>query len=170
MDTERSDRKAAAFLSGGNAGERRTRTYERRFGFPPGTVFPQLCPSRELDWIPGWDCDLIHTSTGYAEDDCVFRTPATNELGAGIWVFTRFEPDRLVEVVRVGGSTVQHLRITLVDHHDGTCTGIWDMKLTAVNEAGNEIVASLPDHDPGFERVLDGLEHFLRTGRMPQPA
>jgi hypothetical protein len=170
MDTERSDRKAASFLRGGKVRESKTQTYERRFSFPPEIVFPQLCPSRELDWIPGWDCDLVHTSTGYAEDGCVFSTPATNALGDGIWVFTHYQPDQLVEVVRVGGSTVTHLRITLVDHHDGACTGIWNLRITALNGDGNEVVASRPDHEPGFEKMLDGLEHFLRTGRMLRSA
>ena len=40
----------------------------------PDRVFPLLCPVREYEWIPGWECDVLHSVSGVAEEDCVFRT------------------------------------------------------------------------------------------------
>ena len=167
MNTERSKTKATEFLKQGKKLKRKTQTYEKTFVFPPEKVFLQFCPSREIDWIPGWDCDLVYTSTGYMENDCIFTTPATNPLGPGLWIVSRYEPNRKLALVRIiGESVVLHFRISLKDNHDGTSTGVWTLTFTALNESGNDIVESIPDHYPEFERVIDGLEHFLQTGEM----
>lgn len=140
---------------------------ERRFSFPPATVFAQLCPSRELDWIDGWDCDLVYTSTGYVERDCIFTTPEANSLGAGLWIVTGYEPDERLEVVTVtGDALVEHLTITLSGNEDGTCTGVWNMTFTALNDSGNGMIDSISSDAPELTRALDGLEHFLQTGNM----
>jgi hypothetical protein len=63
-------------------------------------------------------------------------------------------------------SVVIHFRINLIDNNDGTSTGVWNLKFTALNESGNAIVDSIPDKNPEFERAIDGLEYFLETGEM----
>lgn len=167
MNTERSKRKATEFLKSGKNLKRKTQEYEKTFTFPPEKVFFQFCPSRELDWIKGWDCDLVYTSTGYVEDDCIFTTPETNPLGPGLWIFTRYEPNRKLELVRIiGESVVIHFRINLINNDDGTSTGVWNLTFTALNESGNAIVESIPDNSPELERAIDGLEYFLETGKM----
>lgn len=45
----------------------------------PEAIFPLLCPVREFDWIPTWDCDLVYTGSGIAEEGCVFRTGKAGE-------------------------------------------------------------------------------------------
>jgi hypothetical protein len=167
MNTERSKTKTTEFLKLGKKLKRKTQRYEKTFTFPPEKVFFQFCPSRELDWIQGWDCDLVYTSTGYMEEDCIFTTPVTNSLGPGLWIVSRYEPNRKLELVRIiGESVVLHFRIVLKDNDDGTSTGVWDLTFTALNESGNEIVDATPDNNPEFERVIDALEYFLRTGEM----
>lgn len=167
MNTERSKNKAAEFLKRGKNLKRKTLNLEKTFSFPPEEVFPQFCPSRELDWIDGWDCNLVYTSTGYAEEDCIFFTPETNLLGPGLWIFTRYEPNQRLELVRtIGESVVIHFRINLIDHNDGTSTGVWNLTFTALNESGNAVVESIPDNSPELKRAIDGLEYFLKTGEM----
>ncbi len=41
---------------------------------PIGDVFPLLCPKREEEWIPGWECETIWSTTGYNEPGAIFRT------------------------------------------------------------------------------------------------
>ena len=41
---------------------------------PPERVFPLLCPVREHEWIPAWKAEMVHSKSGFAELDCVFRT------------------------------------------------------------------------------------------------
>ena len=167
MNTEKSKRKATEFLEKGTRLKRKTQEYEKTFPFPPEKVFHQFCPSRELDWIEGWDCDLVYTSTGYVEDDCIFTTPDTNSLGPGLWIFTRYEPNRKLELVRIiNESVVIHFRIKLIDNNDGTSTGVWNLTFTALNESGNAMVESIPDNSPELQRAIDGLEYFLETGEM----
>ena len=167
MNTEKSKRKATEYLKNTENLKRKTQKYEKTFSFPPEKVFFQFCPSRELDWIEGWDCDLVYTSTGYVEDDCIFTTPETNSLGPGLWIFTRYEPNKKLELVRIiEESVVIHFRINLIDNNDGTSTGHWDLTFTALNEPGNAIVESIPEKNPELERGIDGLEYFLEEGEM----
>ena len=167
MNTERSKRKAAEYLKNGKNFKRKTQKYEKTFNFSPEKVFYQFCPTREYDWIEGWDCDLVYTSTGYVEDDCIFTTPETNSLGPGLWIFTRYEPNQKLELVRIiGGSVVIHFRINLIDNNDGTSTGVWSLTFTALNEQGNAMVDSIPDKNPEMLSAIDGLEYFLETGEM----
>lgn len=167
MNTERSERKASEFLKKGKKLERASLRHEKTFAVAPEKIFPRLCPSGELDWIEGWDCDLIYTSTGYMEKDCIFTTPETNVFGPGLWINTRYEPNEKLELVRiVQGLVVEHMRIILIDNNDGTCTGIWNITHTAISDAGNAIVKSLPDHSLQLERLAEGLEYFLNTGEL----
>ncbi len=167
MNTERSKRKATEFLKSAKNLKRKTQEYEKTFSFPPEKVFFQFCPTRELDWIEGWDCDLVYTSSGYVEEDCIFTTPETNSLGPGLWIFTRYEPSRKLELVRIiEASVVIHFRINLIDNNDGTSTGLWKLTFTALNELGNGIVDSIPDNSPELQRAIDGLEFFLKQGEM----
>ena len=40
----------------------------------PEEIFPLLCPVREYDWIPEWDCTMVYSESGIAERGCVFQT------------------------------------------------------------------------------------------------
>jgi len=167
MHTTASNKKAAAFRENRKSFKRKTLTVKKVFSHPPEKVFFQLCPARECDWIEGWDCDLGYTSTGYAEDDCIFTTPETNPLGPGLWVFTRYEPSRHLELVRIiGASLAIHFRITLTDNGNGMCTGLWHVTATALDDTGNEIVASLPDESIALNHAVEGLEYYLTTGEL----
>ncbi len=167
MNTVRSEEKAASFLKNGLKLKRKHQTYEKTFSHGPDVVFYQFCPSRECDWIDGWDCDLIYTSSGYVEKDCIFSTPETNVLGPGLWIFTRYEPNKHLELVRIiGDSLAIHFRIHLEDNHDGTSTGVWSLTFTALNEEGNAMVDGMPDENPELAKAVDGLEYFLNTGEM----
>jgi len=48
--------------------------FVQQFQAPPGKVFPLLCPLREYEWIEGWQCEMLHSDSGIAEKNCVFRT------------------------------------------------------------------------------------------------
>lgn len=52
-----------------------TRTYTQHIQAAPDAVFPLLCPVREAERIPGWDPVAVFSESGFAEVDCVFRTP-----------------------------------------------------------------------------------------------
>jgi hypothetical protein len=157
---------AQEFLAKGQPFKRRIQTYKKRFSARPEEVFPQLCPTREADWIDGWIANLIYTDTGYAESHCILTTPDSNVLGPGLWIVTRREPDKIHEFVVIReDSVVGHFTIELVDNGDGTCDSIWTLIFTATDEKGNAVIEAMPDMDPDFDAVVLGaLEHFLKTG------
>lgn len=167
MNTSRSEKMAKEFLAKGRPFKRKVQVTEQVFEAPPAEVFKQFCPTREMDWIDGWQADLVYTDTGYVEPDCIFTTPSSNILGPGLWIFTRLEPDELLELVRIiDNNLVVHFRIDLRDNHDGTCTGVWTLKFTALNEQGNEMMEAIPDRDKLRDKIIFGLGHFLKTGEL----
>ena len=107
MDTSRSDKRVKEFLAKNTPFKRKTQIYEQVFNASPQAVFEQFCPSREADWIEGWTADLIWTTTGYVESDCIFTTPETNTVGPGLWIFNRLEPNEMLDAVRIIGSDDQ---------------------------------------------------------------
>lgn len=164
MNTLKSEQKAKEFLASGQKFKRKSQSYQKVLGASPEEIFPLLCPTRELDWINGWDCDLIYTSTGYAEKDCVFSTPKGSVFDSGIWIFTQIEPNEKVELLRtLQDSLVIHVRITLKDNNDGTITGMWEEKYTAINEQGNEIIENISEPDTQF---LLELDYYIKNGEL----
>lgn len=162
-NTEKSEKQVKEFLKNGPKLKRRVQVYEQKIAAGPEEVFSQLCPSRECDWIQGWSADLLYTTTGYAEADCIFRTTETSDFGPGLWVFTVFEPNKRLEIVRtIGDFAVVHLRISLSQNADNSTTGTWHLTYTALNEIGNSMVENLPDESPEFKAAITGLVQFLK--------
>lgn len=167
MNTIKSERMAKEFLAKGQPFKRKVQITEQVFDAWPADVFKQLCPTREKDWIDGWDADLVYTDTGYVESDCIFTTPPSNIIGPGLWIFTRLKPNELVELVRIiDNNLVEHVRIDVKDNGDGTSIGTWTLKFTALNEQGNEMLEAMPDDDPLLKKVVYGLQHYLKTGEL----
>jgi hypothetical protein len=161
MDRKRSDTVVAEYRGRDRRAGRRVFRYRRVFHASPEAVFPLLCPTREYDWIPGWACELVFTETGYAEEDCVFRTNDGNPFGSGTWVMTRLVPDEALDIVKVSPETVLEMKITLTRNPDGTTTGEWTLILTGLTEAGDRRIAGMPEADPRFEALLAGLGRYL---------
>ncbi len=129
----------------------------------PEAIFPLLCPVREYDWIPAWECDLVYTESGLAEDGCVFRT---GDDVKDTWVVSRYEPPRRISFVRVNPLRVIRYDITLEPDDDGSTRLLWQQEITALDEAGDAHVAALREED--FATLIKTeermLEHYLKTG------
>ena len=167
MNTQRSEEKAAEHLRAGNKLKRKIQVCAQKFKVPREKVFHQLCPTRELDWINGWECDLVYTTTGYVEPDCIFRTSQDNALGEGLWLFTEYLPNEKVGIVRIlGDYLAMHIRISLTDDGDGASTGTWHITYTALNNEGNQIIEAMPDESAEIQKAIQGLDFFLNTGEL----
>jgi len=55
-------------------GVRVTFTATQSCSAPPEKVFPLLCPIREYEYIPAWECDVVYLGSGFAENGGVFTT------------------------------------------------------------------------------------------------
>lgn len=131
----------------------------------PETIFPLLCPVREYDWIPTWDCDLVYTASGVAEEGCVFQT-RKGEGGTDTWIVSRFEPPRRISFIRVNALRTIRYDIVLEPGADGSTTLRWRQEITALSADADAHVAA-QSQDAFTEQigmVERMLEHYLATG------
>ncbi|MGD9017893.1 MAG: hypothetical protein PVH30_10945 [Desulfobacterales bacterium] len=131
-------------------------------------VFPLLCPVREMDWLPHWQCEMVYSDSGRAEDNCIFRTEFPGDRGRETWTVSRYEPVRAIEFIRF----TPDIKITRLDVHlypkgDQTLA-IWHRTVTALGDRGRKVVESMDQGEYEEEiRSLEGmLNHYLVTGRM----
>lgn len=125
----------------------------------PEAVFPLLCPVREYDWIPEWDCRLVYTESGLAEVGCVFQTEREADGGLDTWVVSRHEPAHHVAFVRVNDLRAMQYDISLAPTADGATRLVWCQVITSLNEAGDRHVQALEESD--FFRTITKLETLL---------
>lgn len=132
----------------------------------PEAVFPLLCPVREYDWIPAWDCRLVYTESGLAERGCVFQTDKPGDGGVDTWVVSHHEPAKRIGFVRVNPLRTMQFDIDLSPNDDGSTTLEWRQVITALDEEGDRHVAALKEEDfAALIRSLERmLEHYLETG------
>ncbi len=135
---------------------------------PPEQVFPLLCPVREYDWIDGWTCELVHSSSGVVEEGCIFVTDHPPE-GRTIWVTVVHDPAaRRVEFVRVTpASHVSRLALTVAGDGAGGSRLEVRHDFTALDERGGAVLAGLEGSGAVAERwawLGRALDHFVRTG------
>ena len=137
---------------------------------PPERVFPLLCPSREYEWLPNWSCELLHSRTGVAEFECVFRT-TLSVGGVMTWVVTRFEPPHCVEFTcfNTTADHVMRLGIQLEPTTSGGSRLRWRRYWIATGPAGEQLVDHFDDAwlDRHSAELAGWLTHFLEHGRMP---
>ncbi len=171
MNDTRSRAVAEGFLGRGPARRRRSARHVQHIARPRADIFPQLCPTREYDWIDGWCGELLYTESGYAEPDCVFRLPEAYSLtplglsGDDIWTVSHYEPNSRVDYVRfMGSSVIEHLTIELEDDADDASKVTWHVTYTAVDEIGDRYLAGLPADIPDVLGAMGMLERYLAAG------
>lgn len=136
----------------------------------PARVFPLLCPTREHDWIPAWRCQLLHSSSGFAEQDCIFRTQAPDG-DTMTWVVSRYEPSRRIEFTCfVPDRYVMRLSIALAPAGTGTEL-TWTRRFLALGPADGAFAsvaspAALDEKMAALERLL---AHYVHTGEALHP-
>jgi len=125
----------------------------------PDRVFPLLCPVREYDWIPGWECDVLRSVSGVAEEDCIFRTRFPRDGDPMTWVVSRYEPPSRIEFTCfVPESHVMRLRISLAPQ--GADTRLhWTRRWLSVGAKGDAWIASFSEAD--YRQIMANLQRFL---------
>lgn len=150
-------------------GETLVREDVHRIAGTPAEVFPLLCPVREDDWLDGWAdvCTMVQSASGIAELGCVFltRDPGLSDV---TWVCSRYEPDELVEYIRVRpGVEVVTLTITVRSEDAGSRV---DIRHTVVGLPGADETALVQrwgaDRDPGMLWWERAMNHYVTTGEL----
>ncbi len=164
MNTQRSDQLVEKWFNKDNRLRRNGISFEKTFQTSPEKLFPLLCPTTEYDWLPGWASELLHSKSGYTEQNAVFRT---NFFGPEeIWVCTHFEPNKSIEYTRFSQDITATMAISLTDNYDGTVTGRWVITASALNENGNAIVNSFQASGRHMEEILSSLDYYVTHGQM----
>lgn len=152
--------------------ERSTRSYTQHLVGRPEEVFPLLCPVRECEWIDGWDPRLVISSSGAAEQDCIFVTSA--EAVDSVWIVTDYAPPEHIAFLKITpDQTVGFINITLsATDHGGTDAHV-TYTFTALSKKGVAAVnAFTAAYYHEFMQTWETqLNHFLRTGermRIPE--
>lgn len=130
-------------------------------------VFPLLCPVLEERWIPGWRYELLHSLSGVAEEDCVFRTDFP-DTGPMTWVVTRYAPPTRIEFCCfVPDLLVMRLKIALASDPRGTRLE-WTRNWLSLGARGDAWLASWSEqeHRQKTDRLRALLTHYLETGEM----
>ena len=149
--------------------KRVTRTYTQRIAAPPHEVFPLLCPVREREWVEGWECEVVYSRSGVAEQGCIFTTQGVGERET-VWAITAHDPAGLrIEFVMVTPeSRVGGLQIRLEENADGTTSAHVSYTFTALAERGNAFVDDYTEEV--FNRKMRhwerAMNHYLETGSM----
>ena len=142
------------------------RRYRAAHRAPAQRVFGLLCPVREYEWIAVWNCEMIYSTGGFAEEDCVFRTDFTDRGGPQTWTCSHYEPPRRIDYVIVGAHHVTRLQIELEAVPEGGCRSAWTRVYTALDEEGNRLLAAIDEEryraeNSALERMIN---HYLDTG------
>ena len=167
MNTQHSHERIQAWERRETPLERGHLVLERTFRTSADELFPLLCPTREYDWISSWRCELLHSDSGYAEYNAVFRTRIPG--GEELWICTYFEPNRAIQYTRVAPDVSTQLEITLTDGAEGTVRVRWSLTASALVEGANEAVRLLESGSERrliLEHLLDDLDHYIETGEM----
>lgn len=164
MNTQRSDNFIEEWTGKVNPLKRASVAFQRTFNTSPEKLFRLLCPTTEYDWIPNWNCELLHSNSGRAEYNAVLRTSFFGP--EEIWVCTRYEPNKAIDYSRTSRDLSGKMDISLTDNRDGTVTGKWVMTASALNGDGNTMVAGLESARQHVEELLEALAHYVNTGEM----
>ena len=144
-----------------------THTYAQRILAPAAEVFPLLCPVREAEWLDGWDCELMYSVSGVAEEGCVFTSAEPDETRT-IWLITQHDAEN--HHVQFAGVTpvsrVAKVDITLRDNGDDTTRASIVYSVTGLNEQGNRFVDAYTadSFSQGMRWWERSMNHYLTTG------
>lgn len=143
-----------------------SRQYTQRLRARPAEVFPLLCPVREVEWVNGWEPNLVISASGAAELHCIFTIEDHGEEAT--WVVTAYEPDRwkISFMKFIPAHTVGIIEIELAEESGDTLANI-RYTYTAIGSRGEKFVR---DFTEDFYRSFmmeweNELNHFLKTGR-----
>jgi hypothetical protein len=139
-------------------------------------IFKLACPVEELKWIDNWQFEMIFSSSGKNENNCIFK-----ETMSGLFVLNSPETDTYWYTTLYDKKTHQFHSLLMfgdfaagkfefnVKKDAGEYTAAhWRLTYTALNEKGNTLAdASLADRLAGMLNFLsESAKHYIETGNM----
>ncbi len=123
-------------------------------------VFPLLCPKREEEWIPGWECETIWSKSGYNEEGAIFRTlkPYGVEL---YWHTLRYDmAARMVDFLIIAPHLyLFRFTIEVRESGRGGLSLLFHQVFTSVSKKGNDLLEQYRAEN--YQEKLKILEEHL---------
>ena len=118
--------------------------YTQRLRGTPKEILPALCPVREVDWVDGWDPLVVYSTSGVAEQDCVFVTESENKKT--FWFVTIHDKEEnFVEMVNITpGYMAKRLQISLKESDEITLAEVVYV-ITSLGPLGDNYIANMTD-------------------------
>lgn len=158
-------------FSGAQTPRRVKHSYTQSINATPERVFPLLCPVREIDWAPGWMPDWVISTSGLAERDCIFQTPAPADAKvASVWIITRHVAEAFeVDMYKVTpGHTVGKLEISLAPKDHTSTHAQIAYEFTSLGPAGEAFLQTFTA--PWYKGFMceweKAMNHYLQTGTV----
>jgi hypothetical protein len=148
--------------------KRITRNYCQTINSTPDKIFPLICPVREAEWLEDWDCKMVYSKTGYAEEGAVFTTPYDGEDDT-IWIITIRDPIKYkVEFVRVTPSSrVSILNVNIREKDIKSSYVDITYTYTSITCEGNKFIDEYTEEV--FLKMVkhweNSVNYFLETGK-----
>jgi len=123
-------------------------------------VFPLLCPKKEEEWIPGWECETIWSKSGYNEEAAIFRT--TKPYGTELyWVTLRYDLNsKIVDfLITAPYLFMLRYRITLKEGKKRSVVIIFSQVFTSISEQGNVFIKRYKKDN--FNEKMNNLEDLM---------
>ena len=153
-------------------GTRVVKTYKWEFDTDARSVFLLLCPTKELDWIEGWDeiHQLVYSESGIAEDACVFTTKHPDE-GFAVWLTSKYSLENTtIEFVKhlVDKEVIIRWTMEVRPLTSQSSVVFTIFNATGLNERGNEYIKSdiLSQFNSRMASLEDLIKYYLETGAM----
>ncbi len=171
--------------------------YQKRIKASPSVILPLFCPVEEYKWIPDWDCEMVHSISGVAEQGCVFKENFTgsslynNAAGALLWSLTKshllssdipsttwtfkvHDPDAMrirFELVTEEIATIVY-DVNIEDMGDGVSEVTWLYVFTPLNKRGRRMQNRFTDMKMrgGLAFLGQTLKYYCETGQMLKPS
>lgn len=135
---------------------------------PIDEVFKLLCPVREQEWIEGWEYNMVHSTSGLAELNCVFTTPHHGKFDT-VWQVTQYDSNNhFIEFVRVTPqNNCVRINIKLEKITESTTRAIIKYLYTGLSDRRSEAIDK--NMEASFSQSMDyweqALNYYLTTGK-----
>lgn len=136
------------------------RTGQIRVNFPIVKVFPLLCPKREEEWIPEWECEVIFSKCGYNEEGAIFKT--TKAYGTELYWYTisyDMAAGKVDFLITANGLFLFRFSIGVIKNGKEGCVLTFDQTFTPLTKEGESLIQQYKNEN--FNERLSRLERFM---------
>ncbi len=121
-------------------GERFTYDHVMDLHSVPEVIFPLLCPILEYKWLKGWECTMVYSDSGIAENNCIFyKSPAPPLYEKLIFQVIDYQPPKAIEfLIFINNTGSIRFRISLKQDGENRTQASWNYTITGHSKEGNK--------------------------------